>query len=54
MIDKVFKKFFGFLDAYSEWFDNTFFKHDKKCKCKICKCKNKIKKPSFEDFFNGE
>ena len=49
MIDKILKKFFGLIDAYSEWFDNTFFKNNKKCKYK-----KKTKKTSFEDLFNGE
>jgi hypothetical protein len=34
MIDEIFKKFFSLIDIYCVWFDNTFFKNNKKCKCK--------------------
>ena len=53
MIEKVFIKFFEFLDVYSQWVDDTFFPHKKNCKCDECKDKKK-RKPSPEDLFNGE
>lgn len=41
MIDKFFNWLFGTVDAYAIWIEKHFNKHDKKCKCKICKGKKK-------------
>jgi len=58
-MDKIFEKFFGLLDAYSEWVDNTFFpkpkkKNKKKKRCKNCHCNCHCNEALHSHHYDGD
>jgi len=49
MIDKFFYWLFGIADSFGHWIEDYFNLHDKKCKCRICKKKKKLKNVITEE-----
>jgi hypothetical protein len=56
LIDKIFSKFFGFVDVYSQWIDSFFNKpkRKKKKKCKDCKCNCHCKEELHGHWYDGD